>query len=53
MSLPPRFMISVYDTYPDDNSVKKVILQAQGLALVAWAIVMLSSSATMPKSTRV
>lgn len=31
MSLPPRFLNSVYDTYPDDDTVKEVTLYAQGL----------------------
>ena len=31
MALPPRFMTSVYDTYPDDDSVKEVTLHARGL----------------------
>ena len=31
MVLPPRFLISVYDTYLDDDSVKEVTLHAQGL----------------------
>ncbi len=31
MALPPRFMTSVYDTYPDDDSVKEVTLHAHGL----------------------
>ncbi|KAF8351820.1 hypothetical protein F5887DRAFT_932522 [Amanita rubescens] len=31
MALPPRFLNSVYDTYPDDDSVKEVSLYAHGL----------------------
>jgi hypothetical protein len=31
MALPPRFLNSVYDTYPDDDSAKEVILHALGL----------------------
>ena len=31
MALPPRFLNSVYDTYPDDDSVKEVTFHAQGL----------------------
>jgi hypothetical protein len=31
MALPPKFMNSVYATFPDDDSVKEVFLQAAGL----------------------
>ena len=31
MALPPRFLNSVYNTYPDDETVKEVTLSAQGL----------------------
>jgi hypothetical protein len=31
MALPPRFLNSVYDTCPDDDSVKEVLFHAQGL----------------------
>jgi hypothetical protein len=31
MALPPRFLNRVYDTYPDDDSVKEVALHAQGI----------------------
>ena len=31
MALPPCFLNSVYNMYPDNNSVKEVILHARGL----------------------
>ena len=31
MALPPRFLNSVYDVHPDDDSMKEVTLHAKGL----------------------